>query len=412
MTDVIMERAYVLFQQKRYAEAEKSILEVLAIEPGNIQCLLMLAEIKIDSDRIEEALSIVNDAIGLDPDFDPLYHTKARILLEKGQPDAALQVLSEALILDPYEPDYYALQGFILNTKKDFTAALEAANQALAIDASHILGLNVRSTALLKLNRKEDSFATIEEALEQDPNNANTHANYGWGLLEKGQNDKALVHFRESLKNNPNSDYAQAGMAEALKAKYFLYRWFLRYSFWMQNMTSKNQWVFIIGFYLSTKGLRALANTNQVLDTYLSPIIVLLAIFAFSTWVIGPLSNLLFRLNPYGKHLLTSTEIKCANWVGGSLLLLLIGLGILFLNMNLGTVLIAFGFSMMLPLGKLYAKPRLFFTSYAIGLALLGFASIAVVVATNELYSIFSTIYILAFIAFQWLSNFFIMRNN
>lgn len=412
MTDVLLERASLLFQQKRYVDAEKVIIEILAIEPNNIQCLMMLAEIKIENDDLNAALAIINDAIGIEPDHDGLYYSKSRMLFNKGKTEEALQCIQEAIILDPYDADHYALQGFILNAMKSYSSALDSANEALSIDSSHILGLNVRSTALLKLNRKEDSFSTIEEALNQDPNNANTHANYGWGLLEKGNPEKALEHFRESLKNNPNLEYAQAGMGEALKAKYAVYRWFLRYSFWMQNLTSKNQWVFIIGFYLVSKGLRVLANTYEVLSTYLTPIIILLAIFAFSTWVMLPLSNLLFRLNPYGKHLLTATERKSANFVGISVLILLIGLVTMFVNVDLGSAIAVFGFTMMVPFSKMFSSPRLFFMTYAIGMAVLGSLAIVTVWATHELYNGFSTIYFFAFIAYQWVANFFAIKRN
>ena len=32
--------------------------------------------------------------------------------------------------------------------------------------------------------------------MREDPNNSYTHANYGWGLLEKGNHKKALEHFK------------------------------------------------------------------------------------------------------------------------------------------------------------------------------------------------------------------------
>ncbi|MDP2161791.1 MAG: tetratricopeptide repeat protein, partial [Flavobacterium sp.] len=236
MTEQLLERASLLFEQQRYKEAEKNIIEVLAIEPDNITCLNLLAEIKIQNEAYEEALQIINDAIGIAPDYDVLYYTKARILLAQDKIKLALEASKEALSLDPYDADNHALLGLIYNQNKKFEEALNCANEALEIDGSHILALNVRSTALLKLNRKEDSFSTIEGALSEDPNNAYTHANFGWGLLEKGETDKALEHFKESLKNNPNSEYAQSGMAEALKSKYLIYKWFLKYSFWMSNL--------------------------------------------------------------------------------------------------------------------------------------------------------------------------------
>jgi tetratricopeptide (TPR) repeat protein len=412
MTEQLMERASLLFEQQRYKEAEKNLLEVLAIEPDNISGLNLLAEIKIQNEEYDDALMIINNAIGIVPDYDVLYYTKARILLNQNKIKLALEASKEALSLDPYDPNNHALLGLILNHSKQFEDALNAANEALEIDGSHILALNVRSTALLKLNRKEDSFSTIEGALNEDPNNSYTHANFGWGLLEKGETDKALVHFKEALKNDPNSEFAQAGMAEALKSKYLIYKWFLKYSFWMSNLTSKNQWIFIIGFYLISRVLRSVSESNQALQPYLTPVIILLAIFAFSTWIIQPLSNLLFRLNKFGKHLLTSDEIKSSNLVGISLIILFLGLITMFLNVNFGTAITVFGFTMMIPLSRFFDKPTHFFLSYGIGLLVVGIIALFIVFISDELFNSFTIIYLVGFIAFQWLANYFSIKTN
>lgn len=119
----------------------------------------------------------------------------------------------------------------------------------MEIDAENLSALNARSTALNKLNRKEESFETIQDALREDPNDAYTHANYGWGLLEKGHHKEALDHFKEALANDPSFEYAQLGMLQAIKANNPIYRVFLKYSFWMSNLTAKYQWGVIIGFY-------------------------------------------------------------------------------------------------------------------------------------------------------------------
>lgn len=410
MVDQLIERAAILFEQKRYTDAEKIISEVLAAEPQNLDCLQMLAEIKIQNDEYANALKIIDNAIGQHPDYDVLFYTKSRILFALEKIDEALKTIDNAIELDPNDTNNYAFKGHILNVQKKFEDGLSFANMALEIDPSNVFALNVRSTALLKLNRKEDSFTTIEGALNEDPNNSYTHANYGWGLLEKGDVDKSLTHFSEALKQNPNNEYAQSGMAEALKSKYLIYKWFLKYAFWMESMSSKNQWVFIIGFYIGTKILRAIAKSNEFLQPYLTPIIILLAIFAFSTWVLVPISNLLFRLNKYGKHLLTSEEIKSSNMVGVSSLIMFLGLITLIFNTDLGTLLIAFGFSMMVPLGKFYEKPILFFKSYAVGMALIGITALITYFITNEMFNTFSFIYLISFIAYQWLANFMINK--
>lgn len=413
MQEELFERASVLFEQKRYTESQKILMEILASNPNNVMVMIMMAEIKIQEENLSEAMQLIENGIVIEPHYDVLFYLKARIFLLQEKLDNALENINTAIEIDPYEANNFAFLGHILLMKKRFSEALEAANQALEIDAAHIFALNVRSTALLKLNLKEDSFKTIEGALNEDPNNSFTHANYGWGLLEKGQTVEALNHFSESLKNDPTSEYAQAGMAEALKSKYLIYRWFLKYNFWMSNLRSKNQWGFIIGFYVIFRILRTVATKNEALQPFLYPVIFLLAAFALSTWIMAPLSNLLFRLNKYGKHLLTTEEKKSSVLVGLSLLFFLIGaVAFLIEDSNVAIATAFFGFTMMLPLSRFYEKPVAFFKTYIVGLLMLIVLSFVEMIQTGELINMFSTFYVFGFFIFQWAANYFAIRSN
>lgn len=413
MQEQLIERASLLFEQKRYAEAQKVLMEILALSPNNVQSIVLLVEIKIHNETWNEAIELIENAIAIDPEFDVLFYLKAKIYFLQNKTDLSIQNLKIAIGIDPYEANNFAFLGHVLLHKKQFSEALNNANQALEIDATHIFALNVRSTALLKLNLKTDAFETIEDALNEDPNNAFTHANYGWGLLEKGNNDKALEHFSESLKNNPNSEYAQAGMAEALKSKYWIYRWFLKYSFWMNNLTSKNQWAFIIGFYIISRILRKIAHASPSLAPFLIPVIVLLAIFALSTWIINPLTNLLFSLNKFGKHLLSKEEKKSALFVGLSVGIMFIGLIFyLITQQELGIFLTVFGFTMMLPSGRFYEQPKMFFKIYPFVLLILAILAVIQASITGEMFNTFVMIYLFGIFGYQWVANFFAIKSN
>ncbi len=65
--------------------------------------------------------------------------------------------------------------------------------------------------ALVKLGRKAEAGADDRAALLRDPENALTHANQGWALLEQGDHGKALEHFREALRIDPEIEWARAG---------------------------------------------------------------------------------------------------------------------------------------------------------------------------------------------------------
>ena len=414
MTDYSLSKVGILIQQKKYEAAEKILRQLLAQEPTNIHYLALLAELNLQQDRLDKAESIVDDAIGLSPDTAHLYFIKSRIDIQKDKYDDAEKNIWQSIRLDPFTADYYAWLSNIKLARKQYDEALELADQALEIDPEDLLALNVRSTVLMKQNRKEESFETIEGALRHDPNNAYTHANYGWSLLEKGDHKKALKHFKEALKNNPNFAYAQKGMIEALKASNPVYRMFLKYAFWMGNLTAKYQWGFILGFYLGTQGLSRLADENASLKPFLVPLVIVLTLFAFSTWVIKPISNLFLRFNAYGKFLLDKKEKMSSNFLAVSLTVLLSGLLLyMFLSDERYLYVAAYGFAMMVPLSIMFVPSR--FNSlliYTIAMAVIGVAALGAAFANNAAFDTLATIFLIGFIAFQWLANFLMIRSN
>lgn len=408
MAAALIERAQVLMQQNRFKEAGTILRGLLQQEPDNVVVLALLSQVKLEQNNIPEAEQLINNAIGLRPDHDYLYYVKAIIARHADKWEEAETSIQHAVDLNPQGADYFALWASVKLVKKQYKDALELADEALSLDPENILALNIRSTALLKLNRKEDSFSTIEGALAHDPTNAATHTNYGWGLLEKGDPKKALEHFKEALKTNPDLREAREGMAEALKARYLFYRLFLRYAFFMSNLTSKYQWGVILGFYLISRLLNGLARTNPAWQPVLMPIIVLFALIAFSTWVFTPVSNLFLLLNPYGKYLLDRESRISSNAVGISLLICVTGLiSYIVFSAPAWLVVAGFGFAMMVPLGSLFAIPKhkTVLIVYTAAMALLGALGIYATFSTGEPFNLFTTLFLFGFIAYQWLAN-------
>jgi tetratricopeptide (TPR) repeat protein len=406
--DKIYQRAIMLFQTKRFDEAEKLLQKLLAGDANNVYYLSLMAEIKIQQDKPKEAEDLINSAIGIQPDLDRLYYIKAYISTNLDKYDEAENMLQQAVELDPENADYYAAWSSIKLTRKKYQASLDLADKALELDAENVNALNVRSSALIKLNRKEESFQTIEGALREDPNNAHTHANYGWNLLEKREYKKAMIHFGEALKNDPNNAYAQSGMMNAIKASNIFYRLFLMYAFWIQKFSKKFQWGIIIGFLVAYQLLSSVARNNPALEPFITPLLILYTIFAFSTWIITPVSNLFLRLHKYGRHLLDDQEKLSSNIVGISFLVFLAGLlGLLFTNHFVFLLVAAFGFTMMLPLGVMLKpeKNKFLLIAYTVGLAMVGIGNIVMVALVGAMYSPLIWLYLIGIFAFQFVAN-------
>lgn len=415
MSDHLIQRAGLLLQQKKYREAEAILSGLFAENPANVHVLALLSEVKLQQDLPKEALELVNNAIGFDPGSDFLFYRRACVYIQLDNYNNAEKDLEQAIALQPYEAAYFALFALLKLDRKKYEEARVLAEKALELDPENITALNARSTALLKLNRKEESFETIRGALREDPHNAYTHANYGWGLLEKGSHKDALHHFSVALQKDPNLKLAQAGMAEALKARYLLYRIFLRYAFWMGNLSAKFQWMFIIGVFLGRNLLEAAAEAFPPLSPFITPLVIVVAVFAFSTWVMTPLGNLFLRFNKYGKHLLSPREMQSANLVALSVLVAAGGaLALLFTHSEAPWFLIVFGLTMMIPLSVMFrsAKSAKTLVTYTAVLAALGIVAMIIAFTTNELFNGFSLAYLIGVFLFQWVANFVFSKES
>lgn len=308
---------------------------------------------------------------------------------------------------------HYAIAASIKLNNKSLDLALEMANKALELDAENILALNIRTSALTKLNRKEEAFNTIDGALREDPNNAFTHANYGWNLLEKGDHKKALEHFKEALTIDPNFELAQAGILQAIKSKNFFYRMYLKYSFWMSNKVAKHQWSIIIGVFVFMKLIQYITKTNPQLGPFLNPIIAILSIFAFSTWIISPIGNLFLRFNKYGKYLLDRKEKISSNFVAFSFATSIAGLLLYFIFDDLRFIPIAvLGLAMMLPFSVMLTsdKKKNSMITLVVALSLVGLLAVFRTFSTGIVVNFFSMVFIWFFVGFQWIANYILSK--
>jgi tetratricopeptide (TPR) repeat protein len=415
MTNKYIARAGMLLEQNRYSEAEKELKLALSNNPDDPEIKALLSISLAYQGHFEQGLDLIKSALSQDADNPRYQYFLASIYYMDQDLKKAEELIRSAISIYPEEADFFALLSRIQLTNKDWKKALESAEKGLSIDSDNLNCLNCRSTALIKLDKKVEALGTIEEALKRDPENAYTHANLGWGLLEKGDSRKALEHFRKALTINPEMEFAKSGLVEALKGKYLIYRWFLKYTFWISNLKGKAQWGVIIGFYVLTKVLRLVTNSHPKLEPFITPILMLYLVFAFSTWIMGPISNLFLRLNVYGKYALTKEEILSSNLVGVSLVLGLVS-GILFCVIDsafLATMAIV-GLSMMLPLSAVFnftkGKKRNGVLFYVIALFLIGIGAIVQSYMDQNIFPGIMMIYVFGILGYQWFVNFLTIR--
>ncbi|MEM6319197.1 MAG: tetratricopeptide repeat protein [Bacteroidota bacterium] len=324
----LLERGNILFHQGRYQAAEKEYFKILAEDPNNPFALAMVAQCYLETNRKKEALDFAHRAVKASPDSPTLYSVLAQCQLYNYQLDEAMRTVQSGQQLDPGNSDFFLLKSQIAFRREDWATALAEAENGLEIDPEEVNLINLRARALVKLNRSEEASQTMDFALHQAPQSSYSHANKGWVSIERDAYDEAIVHFKEALRLEATNAYAKAGLREAIKAKNVLYRGVLKYFLWMGKLQEKYRWGFVIGIYVLYRIALALAETSDLMAMIMTPLIIFYVLFAFSSWIAMPISNLFLRLHPLGKYALEEDEVQASTLVGalgaGSLLTFLL----------------------------------------------------------------------------------------
>jgi len=319
VTTMRLQRAQLLYNQGRYQQAEQEAGLALAEDPEDPAAHVILSLCLLQLDRYDEAAEHARQAVALRPDAGATHATLARVWIVRNYLDKAHAAIGEALALEPDEPDHHALLGRIELLRRRWEPALAAAEAALALAPEHVDALNLRAEALRMLGRTGAAEEELLSALRVRAEDPWTHNNLGWNCLERGDRKKAMEHFREALRLDPDLESARAGVVETLRAHNVAYRLLMKYFFFMQRLASRAQWMVVLGAYLLYRVVLAVARSHPELQPWLMPVIVAYIVMVLATWLGRPLMNLALRLHPFGRLALSDDERTASNWIGGSL---------------------------------------------------------------------------------------------
>src|ERR1043165_1264451 len=400
-----LEKARTLLQMKRVTEALGELTQVLSHYPDNYIALVLCCDCYLQLKDKVKIKEVAEKLVAAYPSEDIAHYYMALAYDLNKKPALAENHIRQAIAINPHDADFFGFLSALYIEKSDWQQGLDFANQGLEIEPENVLCLNNRTQCLTKLGRKEEIITAVEDTLSASPDNWYSHANVGWSKLETGDYKAAKGHFAESLRLNPNADYARSGMLEAMKASNFLYRWYLQYVFWLSKMNTGMQWAVLIGFVVGRRVIAAFATQFPPLYA----LVFLMLFMVYTSWIIRPLGDFVLMLNRFGRYVLSKDE-TIAGLVTGigfitGLLLLLAGwltdsASLVVIGLILGTVII--------PIGKYFHEDdetrTAFIKIFTAGTALLAIAAIVTQFVGGA--EIFQTGYVIAIVAFTWIFNF------
>jgi Flp pilus assembly protein TadD/uncharacterized protein YqgC (DUF456 family) len=405
-----VERARFLIEQDRYALAESELRRHLLAEPEDATAHALLALALSEQNKHREALESAHRAIHLAPMFSYAHYVLAYINTRQDHLDEAEKAINEALRLDPEEADYFAVLSSIKLQRRRWPEALEVAERGLYFNSEHVGCINLRAMALNQMGLSDEATVAIEGALSVEPENALTHANRGWQEVHRGNYEQAMTYFREALRIDAELEWAREGVVEVLKARNPIYRVMLRYFLWSSRLSSGATWGLIIGFYFFSRLMRTLMKAKPELAPFLWPLYGLYLAFVLMTWIARPLFDLLLRLDPMGRVVLSKKQITASNWVGGALLLAAVGLALGLLTSIPSFYLLAAGSGIMtMPIAGAFnaetASGKKVLPIYAAALGSLALLAFALSFYNFETAMIFGALFLLGFFIYTWVAN-------
>ena len=156
------------------------------------------AETYYDLKRYEEALTALDEAIRLDPNYARAYYNKSLVLHDLERYEEALSTCEQYMRLEPGEAKACYHKGYILNSLNRYEDALQALEQALRLDHDYAPAYTSKGYVLNNMGRYEEALAAFEQGLYINPNDEKAYHGKGVALYNLRRYEEAERAFERA----------------------------------------------------------------------------------------------------------------------------------------------------------------------------------------------------------------------
>jgi len=186
--------------------------------PQNALAIVGLAEGALNVGKLDDALTALEVAIGLDNGIAHAFYLRGVALSIKGLNAEAAEAQRRAVELDPARVNAWHGLARNLYELKRYSESLEAVNRALRIRPDFAFALNTRGLALQALRRFDEALEAFDQALGADPRSVAAWCNKGNVLLALARPTDAFDCFNKAREIKPDHQPAFDGSRAALAA--------------------------------------------------------------------------------------------------------------------------------------------------------------------------------------------------
>ncbi len=203
----------LLVKLSRFSEAATIASDAVRYYPGNPECRLLIAEVRLQQKDYSQARSHIQAALRIDPGYSPSHFALGVVALEEKKPEETIEHLDRTIALGLNSWDIHLLRGQAFMQMERLNEAQEALQESIT------RAPNVRQPRL-KLaevfQKKKDYSAALEQYLEIRKIGLETIevSNAIAGMLYKLKRyEEAIKEYLAAEKKAPKSCDIQLGLA-------------------------------------------------------------------------------------------------------------------------------------------------------------------------------------------------------
>jgi len=243
---------YVAFLQRhgRVAQAEDVLTAAAGANPGNIDLLSALAQIRLvrqnwtgalavaDSieaignqrgvaeeirgiafagqNKMEQSIAALEAAHASRPDAVQPVVTLVTAYLRTGKADKAETLLNDMLKRYPENAQLSLLMGSTQLAKNNNEEAISSFKRVITQHPKDASGYNALADLYVRQKNYDQAAKVLQEGLRQQPDNTNLNLALAGVMIEMGDQDGAIVKYESILKDKPNLPLAMNNLASLL----------------------------------------------------------------------------------------------------------------------------------------------------------------------------------------------------
>ncbi len=231
--DILESYGQILYELKRYDEADKNYRQIVSLNPASVMGYMGLGRDAYAVGNYDEAVRQYNTVIGMYDDYSSGYAFRAESYLKLGKYLEAVDDIMKALSIDndakahhylfefpegkttlvitklkgmavknPHNAEWYYYMGQLYNDRKMYAEAIEALKEAYNIDA-HPVFLELMGDCYQSLGNFTKALEVITEAQQMRPDDLDLISTKGDILGESGDIEGAIEEWTRFIDKAP-----------------------------------------------------------------------------------------------------------------------------------------------------------------------------------------------------------------